>query len=170
MIALLRAVSIGALLLCAACAQQDAAPAPELVAPSAGQWVLDIEGVHARVDGAIATGDRAAARHHIEAALSATVPTGVSAEHRRVVHQDLLFRLAGVELSASGGEAALRASERGLALGRFDDLFTANLLLSAGRALETLGRDTEAADSYYRALKINEALLSRVLATDAGAP
>lgn len=172
----LRTLLLAACTGCVGCSSHGTQSEPEpesvveSVGPSPGQWVLDVESAHLRIDGALAIGDPAAARRHIALALSVPVPGGVGAEHRRVVHQDLLFRLASTELSAGDHRAALRASERGLALGRVDDLFTANLLLSAGRANESLGRDAQAVENYHRALKINEALLSRVLARDAGAP
>ena len=84
---------------------------------------------------------------------------------------DLLFRIARAELEAAQPDQALAAADRGLALGRDNTLFCANLLIARGEALEKLGRDTEAASSYYEALEINRKLLDHVLgAGDAGPP
>ncbi|MCK7475969.1 MAG: hypothetical protein MZV49_26295 [Rhodopseudomonas palustris] len=65
---------------------------------------------------------------------------------------DALFRLALVELEASNPRRARERAEQGLALGAGRDVFTANLYLAHGRALEGLGIDLEAAASYHRAL------------------
>ena len=153
----------------ASCAseRQDADGPMELGA--GGAWLLDVESHHERIDAAVARGDFAEAAREAEAALGVAVPVSVAAAHRRSLHQDLAFRLAGAWLSAGQFDRALEASERGLALGRHDDLFTANLLFSAGRALEALGRDSDAVARYHDALKINEALLRQVLDADGGA-
>jgi hypothetical protein len=67
--------------------------------------------------------------------------------------------------------SAWRRARRGLSLGKALDVFTANLWLVRGEALEALGRDSEAAASYYAALEIDNALLQGVLGLrDAGQP
>jgi predicted negative regulator of RcsB-dependent stress response len=153
-------ILIGCALLCGC---GDSEPLPS---QSAGTWLLAIEQAHARADAA-----SPAARDALEAALALPVPAEVKAEHSRVVHQDLLFRLARIELAGGRSVEALTVADRGLTLGRAPDLFAANLLVARGEALETLGRKTEAAASYFEALEINRKLLHDALApTDAGSP
>jgi hypothetical protein len=87
------------------------------------------------------------------------------------VHQDLLFRIARAELARGRSTEALAVADRGLALGPARDLFTANLLVARGEALEKLGRGPQAASAYFEALEINRKLLHDALGpTDAGAP
>jgi predicted negative regulator of RcsB-dependent stress response len=153
-------ILIGCAVLCA-CGESEP-PRSE----SAGAWLLAIEQAHARADAA-----SPAAREALEAALALPVPDEVKAEHNRIVHQDLLFRLARIELAGRRSIEALAAADRGLALGRAPDLFAANLLVARGEALQTLGRKAEAAASYFEALEINRKLLHDALApTDAGSP
>jgi tetratricopeptide (TPR) repeat protein len=153
-------ILIGCALLCA-CGQGEPVPSE-----SAGTWLLAIEQAHARADAV-----SPAAREALQAALTLPVPAEVKAEHSRIVHQDLLFRLARTELADSRSVEALAAADRGLALGRAPDLFVANLLVARGEVLEKLGRKTEAASAYLEALEINRKLLHDALApTDAGSP
>ena len=84
----------------------------------------------------------------------------VSQQHSRVVLQDLLYRVAMLDVEHRPEDAVLE-TERGLLLGRHDDIFCGNLLAARGRALAALGRDTEAASSYHEALEIDERLLPR---------
>ena len=153
------ALALGATMLGGACAAERA---PTGSAPAAG-WVETAKAANGAADDAMAEGDHERARGALEEALRAPEPGGVAEEDRRIVRQDLLFHIAQVELSAGEPEAALRRAEEGLALGRHDDLFTANLLVVLGRAHEALGREEQAADDYYDALEINDALLRRTL-------
>jgi len=139
----------------------------EPVSPlEATEWIDQIARAHADAD-LPAAGTSAG----LEEALALPVPSDVLPEHRRVVHQDLLFRIARVELAAKRFDRALAAADRGLALGRQTDMFSGNLLIARGEALEGLGRATEAASAYYEALEINRKLLHDVLRSkDAGAP
>ena len=120
--------------------------------------MLAIEQAHARADAAPAE-----ARNVLAQALAAPVPREVKAEHRRVVHQDLSFRLALAELGERRFAEALAAADSGLALGRPADLFVANLWVARGEALEGLGRRAEAASAYFDALEINRELLRHAL-------
>jgi len=117
-----------------------------------------VESAHARADAA-----RLPSSDELGATLARPLPAGVRAEHRRVVHQDLLFRIARAELGAGRFEPALAAADRGLALGRAVDLFTANLLVARGEALEKVGQRAAAASAYFEALQINQKLLGAVL-------
>jgi hypothetical protein len=146
-------------------------PAQHEADVEAAQWVADVRSAHAAADGALRAGQAQAALARLDAALAAEVPVEVQPEHRRAVHQDLLFRAAQVHLQAGRSGDARAAAERGLGLGRAVDLFTANLLIARGQALEADGRDTEAAASYYEALEINRVLLGKALGQpDAGVP
>ncbi len=96
-------------------------------------------------------------------ATTSQVPPRMASEDRRVILQDLFWRLAQVELQAGQPQAALQWAHQGLKLRQKEDLFTANLFVARGRAKEMLGRDRESAHDYFEALKINETLLQRTL-------
>ena len=167
----LRAAIAFALLLAswagAGCAGESA---PELEVDAA-DWVDGVRRAHAAADAALSAGQVQVALERLSAALETPVPPQVQPEHRRVVHQDLCFRIAQAQLSQGRAGDARVAVERGLALGRAKDVFSANLLIARGAALEAEGRDTEAAASYYEALEINRALLDTALGqSDAGTP
>jgi predicted negative regulator of RcsB-dependent stress response len=144
--------------------ESPAEPPPVLDAKA---WLEEVEHAHVTAD----TGSAAQASAALNEALALPVSHEVSAMHRRVVHQDLLFRLSRAAIDAGHLEDALAAADRGLALGEQSDVFTANLQLARGEALEALGRATEAASAYFEALEINRKLLHHVLgARDAGPP
>jgi len=129
-----------------------------------------VQSAHARADAALAHGNRAGARALLQAALEQRVPSEIAAEHLHALQQDLWFRLSRITLDDDPEQALLQA-ERGLALGRHEDLFSANLLVARGRALQALGRDTEAASSYHEALALDERLLQAALRNgQAGGP
>lgn len=170
---MMRALRTSSLVICAvlavcvasACGASE--PAPEPTALDAETWLEEVERAHVTADSGSASQASAALR----AVLATPVPPDVLVAHRRVVHQDLLFRLARVALEADRAADALAATDRGLALGQEPDVFTANLHLARGEALEALGRATEAASAYFEALEINRKLLHHVLgAQDAGPP
>jgi tetratricopeptide (TPR) repeat protein len=158
--------------LCAACSlgsgcSSDSRPAPTGLGEGA-EWVEQVRSAHARADAALAGGDLQAARSALRRATDAAVPAEIQPTHRRAVQQDLWFRLAEVALSAQQHAQALQAVEQGLALGRDTDVFTANLWIARGETLQALGRDTEAASSYFEALTINQRLLAELLREPAG--
>ena len=130
------------------------------------QWVSRAESAHQEADRLLGRGDLGGARGVLERALAASPPDDAPAEAVRIVRQDLLFRLATTVLSSGNATQAVQHADRGLALGRSRDVFTANLLIARGRARETLGQDIAAARDYHSALEINEALLDQAL----GAP
>ena len=153
-----------AVALAAGCSRADESAAGETQSPaSAAEWVADARRAHDEADRALARGDADVARRVLSDALRAEVPGGVGELDRRAVRQDLAYRLAQVELEAGAPEAAVRWAEQGLAEGRENDVFTANLLVVRGSAREALGNEREAADDYFEALEINEALLRRTL-------
>lgn len=142
-------------LLLAACARDRA---PETWLERARQLSDAAEEAHQR-------GDRASARDALLSMLEAHPPSRLDEDDARALRQDVCFRLALVELEDGKPAAALAFAERGLSLGKKEDLFSANLHIARGRALEALGRDAEAAEVYHEALKINERLLEQALAT-----
>jgi hypothetical protein len=132
------------------------------------RWVGQVREASVEADRAIAEGDVEAARAALVGLVEAETPRGVAPDDRRVVVADAAYRLAELALSERDAEAALRWADRGLAQGRPPDLFTANLLVARGRALEALGRDVDAAAEYHAALLINEVLLQEALGAAAG--
>lgn len=138
--------------------------------PGAAGWIRQAREVNEHADAALARGDVQAARAALESLLNDPAPASVAARDRRVVLQDAAFRLAELALSAQEPKRAREWVERGLALGRSDDLFTANLLVAGGRARESLGDDHGAIEDYREALRINEALLEDALRAKEGSP
>ena len=137
----------------------------------AAGWVESVRSAHVAADAELRAGNLERAVAKLQAAALQPAPTQVHADHLRVVRQDLWFRVAQLELRAKRPELAFAYANQGLTFGRAHDLFTANLLIARGEALEATGHDTEAAASYYDALQINAALLRTALDTpDGGAP
>ena len=123
---------------------------------------------HRLADAAIEKGDVAEARARLETLWQEQAAGALAEEDRRVILQDVAYRLADLESAAGEHEQALGRCDAGLALGQHDDLFTANLWIERGRALEDLGRDAEAVKSYAQAMRINEQLLEGALAARRG--
>lgn len=130
------------------------------------RWVAQVTDAHRVADEAIAAGEGEAARAALLGAAEASAPAGVAAEDARVARQDAYFRLAQIALGDDDAEGAERYAGAGLGLGVEPDVFTANLYIARGRAREALGRELEAATDYHEALKINDALLARLLGTE----
>jgi hypothetical protein len=126
-------------------------------------WVEEAARRHALADERLHTGDRDGAQSALRGIVDGRVPADVPAADRRGVLQDTYFRLAELELQARDARAALASADRGLALGRADDLFAANLLVVRGASHEALGAGAAAAQDYHDALVINEKLLAEAL-------
>jgi tetratricopeptide (TPR) repeat protein len=154
------AILLFSLALAPACSRMD----------GSSQWIRQAHDANLQADQAIRRGDPAAARAALAASLDRQVPGTVNPEDGRMVKQDMCFRLALVDMDAHRPEDALAWAKRGLELGRRQDLFTANLLVAEGRALEALGREPDAAEAYHRALKINEILLDRAMDSEKEQP
>ena len=135
-------------------------------------WVADAERRHALADERLQAGDPPGARVALREIVDgrASIPAGVPADDRRGVLQDTYFRLAELDLQAGDPRAALASADRGLALGRADDLFVANLLVVRGAAHEALGDGPTAAADYHEALVINDKLLAEAVHEQDGAP
>lgn len=133
---------------------------------SAASWVREVREAHVLADAAEAQGDLDAARATLAQASELSPPAEVAPTHARAVRQDLYFRLAA--LAARQGEARMArdTATAGLALGRGDDVLTANLLIVRGEAHEALGDARAASTDYLAALRINEALLDAVLTAE----
>lgn len=129
----------------------------------AAEWLAQTEVAHRRADEALAAGDVQAAEVALRAAFGRVAPRTIAPEDARVVRQDVAFRLTSLAFERDEPEEAQRWAELGLALGRGEDVFTANLLVARGRAREALGQPVEATEDYHEALLLNEVLLDRVL-------
>lgn len=130
------------------------------------RWLSDQAQVHAEIDAALAHGQTDVAQKTLLAALAERAPVGVRPEVITLVRKDQLFRLADIYLEKGEPERALEASNRGVALGGERDLFSANLLVARGKALEALGREPDAAEAFHQALTINDELLHDLLQKD----
>ncbi len=129
------------------------APTPE------AEWLAAAQAAHGSADG----GEGRAA---LEDFLARSVPAGVQSDDARVVRQDAAYRLARVMLAEGDAEAAETVATSALEEGEKEDVFTANLYVVRGQALEALGRPVRATMDYHDALLINEVLLEAALAED----
>lgn len=126
-------------------------------------WVTRTEGAHQTADERLGQGDVDGARSALRSATETAVPKGTNAEDARVVKQDLYYRLAALELAQNRTDEAIRWATTGLDLGRGSDVFTANLHIARGKALERRGDASGASRDYHDALLITEALLDKTL-------
>jgi tetratricopeptide (TPR) repeat protein len=133
---------------------------------SASAWVDALRDAHQNADAAEQRGDLAAAAAALSPLASAPAPGAVAGTHARAARQDVYFRLASLAAVQGDHEAARAAADAGLALGRGDDVLTANLLIARGEAQEALGEREGASADYLAALRINEVLLDAVLAEE----
>ena len=99
----------------------------------------------------------------LQAFLDRPVPQGIHRDDARVLRHDAAYRLSRLALGRGEPEAAERIATAALEEGRAEDVFTANLLVARGQALEALGRPVRATLDYHDALLINEALLEAAL-------
>jgi hypothetical protein len=125
----------------------------------ASAWIERGEAAHHDADRLLAQGDVAGARAALRAAAEAPVPEAASPGDARIVRQDIYSRLATLEAEHAEPKEAVRWATRGLSLGRGEDVFTANLEIVRGRALERLGDASGASRDYHDALVVTEALL-----------
>lgn len=126
-------------------------------------WLLRTEAAHQDADRLIPLGDVDGARAALRAAAALPVPKAASPGDARIVRQDLYYGLATLETEHGKPEEAVRWATVGLSLGRGEDVFTANLEIVRGRALERLGDPSGASRDYHDALLVTEALLDRSL-------
>ena len=129
-------------------------------------FIAQGEAAHFEAEHRLAQGDAAGARAALESALRAPSPRGADPGDVRVVRQDLLYQLAVLALDEGHPEDAARLATEGLALGAATDVFTSNLQIARGRALERTGDPKGAARDYHAALVTSEALLERSLGRD----
>ncbi|MBW1810723.1 MAG: hypothetical protein JRJ87_21200 [Deltaproteobacteria bacterium] len=128
-----------------------------------GRWIREAQAANSHADQSIARGNIVAARTALQEILARPAPASIPEQDVIIVKQDIFFRLAMLELQTGKPKAALDWSEQGLSLSQKHDLFTANLLVARGNALEVLGNETNAVGDYHKALKINEKLLNQAL-------
>jgi tetratricopeptide (TPR) repeat protein len=129
----------------------------------ASEFVSRAEAAHRKADLFLAAGDANGAREALKAVAESDPPSGAHSADARVVRQDLYYRLAELELSQNRAEAAAAWASSGLGLGEARDVFTANLHIARGRALERTNDARGASEDYHRALLISEALLDESL-------
>jgi len=140
------------LVVVAACARHRDAPS----------WYSSVAEKHAQADRLIESGSPAEAERTL-ASILAEVTASPADGDRRTVLQDTYFRLARLSLARGDAQQALRRADEGLALGRRDDLFVANLHVARGAALESLDQADAASEAFASALRINEKLLRTTL-------
>ena len=133
------------------------------------RWIAEAERRHALADQQLQAGNVPAARAALAGIIDGQVPASIPPDDRRGVLQDTYFRLSELDLKAGDARAAWTDAERGLALGRADDLFVANLLVARGAAHEAMHDGAGAAADYHAALVINDKLLAEVLRAGADA-
>lgn len=126
-------------------------------------WIEAAERSNHAADTAVDDGNPNQARAALESFMAVHPPQGVAVADVRMLHQDGFFRLAAIALAQQQPRDALVYADRGLRLGQDVDLFTANLLVVRGQALEALDQKDTAAADYLRALSINEQLLTQEL-------
>lgn len=129
------------------------APSPE------AQWLTAAQAAHGNADG----GEGRAA---LEDFLARPVPEAVQGDDARVVRQDAAYRLARLLLTEGSSAEAEAVASEGLEEGEKEDVFTANLYVVRGQALEAQGRPVRATMDYHDALLINEVLLEAALQSD----
>lgn len=125
----------------------------------AGSWIGRAEAAHHDADRLLSQGDVAGARNALRTLAEADVPKNARPEDARLVRQDLYCRLAALEAEHGAPEDAVRWATKGLSLGHGKDVFTANLEIVRGHALERLGDANGASRDYHDALVITETLL-----------
>lgn len=138
--------------------------------PEAARWLEQQRAASTRADEALAEGNPERARTLLEQSLKQAPPPSLHENDARIVRQDIYYRLATMDLADKNPKGALAWADRGLALGRADDVFTANLLIARGRSHEALGDARAAGHDYYEALKITDRLLQDALSGDGGQP
>jgi len=141
----------------------DEVPGTMSGSDTAAGWVGALREAHQLADDAEQRGDLEAARVALEPLASAAAPADVAATHARAARQDVYFRLATLAATEGDHRGARAAAAAGLALGRGDDVLTANLLIARGEAHEALGERSKASSDYLAALRIHEVLLDAVL-------
>ncbi len=125
-----------------------------------GGWIASALAAHREVDRLASQNDIAGAIATLERALSRETPRDADTNEVRIVRQDLLYRLSDLELHSGRVADALQAASRGLELGRGRDVFTTNLLIARGRALESSQDPVAASRDYHDALLLTESLLN----------
>jgi tetratricopeptide (TPR) repeat protein len=149
---------------CLGCSRHDAgsdahqsteAPRSEL-----GPLLADVRSVHTAADSASTPEARERAIGELDRTLerlSGTDPESIW------LRQDLLVRLAELELALQRPAKAIAWSDRGLGLSEAASVPAADLLRLRGVAYEQLGDDAWAVESYHRALVMNQVLMERSL-------
>jgi hypothetical protein len=129
----------------------------------AREWLSRAEAAHRDADRHLGRGDADGARDVLLGAASTPAPSFAVPGDVRAVRQDLYARLAAVDVGRGRAREAAAWATTGLELGRARDVFTANLLILRGRAMEQVGDASAASRDYHDALLVTEALLDESL-------
>jgi hypothetical protein len=156
------ALAILTFLLALACVAGCSANGPS-GSSSAGEWFAHAEAANQEADRRLVHGDTGGARNVLRDAVETEPPSSARIEDARVVRQDLLYRLASIDLGAGKVTAAVAWATQGLTLGRSNDAFTSNLLIVRGRAFERMNDVNGASRDYHDALLVTEVLLDQSL-------
>jgi tetratricopeptide (TPR) repeat protein len=156
---------------CAACSTDPSAESGQDDVTSKGdgahgvgegtEWIQQLKRAHAEADAVKSDGQRREALHSLEQALS-RLPAG-ERPGDVWLRQDLLSRLADLELQLGDADKALRRANEGLGYSEATSVPASNLLMTKGRALERLERKAEAVKAYHQALVMNQELMERSL-------
>lgn len=137
-----------------------------LVTPACGQdrvgsrWVAAALSAHRQADRKLELGDLDGAHAILLAGAESVAPEGTDPRDARILRQDLYYRAAELDLRRGRPAEAARWASRGIELGRGQDVFTANLLIARGRALENTNELSRASRDYHEALLVTESLLN----------
>ena len=133
-------------------------------APTAeSEWLAAAESAHATAASSVDAADGGSGRAALEAFLARPVPAGIQREDARVVRQDAAYRLARLLLAEGDTDEAEQVATAAIEEGRAEDVYTANLFVVRGQALEARGEPVKATMDYHDALLINETLLEAAL-------
>lgn len=122
-------------------------------------WVSQALSAHREADLKIERGDLEGARAVLFAAAERVAPARTNSVDARILRQDLYYRVAEIDLRRDRPAEAVRWASRGIELGRGHDVFTANLLIARGHALEKTNDLGGASRDYHEALLLTESLL-----------
>jgi len=136
--------------------------APSTDGADRAQWIERAREAHLQAAQASDPAQLDRARESLSSFVEQPAPRQIAPQLVQSMLQDSYFNLAQLALKTDRSAEALAWADRGLAFEARNDLFYANLLLARGQALEKLNRESEAAESYHRALLINESLLHEI--------
>lgn len=127
---------------------------------AANGWVAEALSAHRKADLKLERGDLEGARALLLASAEHAAPSRTNPVDARILRQDLYYRVAEIDLRQDHPAQAAKWASRGIELGRGRDVFTANLLIARGHALEKTNDLGGASRDYHEALLLTESLLN----------